>query len=339
MNNGIIFFNYLSAFEEKTYHADATQLSDCLKVEVASNENLQSYERLMRKKFGISLFDELTECKLMGASTSCREAQFYINLSIFEIVKKELDIRAIAGYSAGYWQAALACRVYSLSYFDNVVHPILLEYRDSNFKHWMEAKLASVFISHPEVSDLNFQVKRIIAELGSPRPVFVKDDRPPYSVQIAGDRDAVDDVWQRVRAICPDVERYSTKVRRCDSAHIPVVSWAKALRRLEQTDPKPPVYPMVDPGGRVVTSDGWTNLIGARLLYDAAFLPLNMAHTAGGIRRLNVPVIAIGSTRVTKFSFYGLHDNERPESICLWRFSRSGECYMEPIRMSHIPDW
>jgi hypothetical protein len=75
------------------------------------------------------------------------------------------------------------------------------------------------------------------------------------------------------------------------------------------------------------------------LLYDAAFLPLNMAHTASGIRRLNVPVIAIGSARVTKFSFYGLHDNERPESICLWRLSRSGECYMEPIRMSHIPDW
>jgi hypothetical protein len=339
MSGVTLFMNYLSAFEEQRYHIDATAIGAWIRRQVCRDAKLDMYCELVKRQVGVDLCDELASPSLLNDSMSAREVQFYLNLAIFRLVETKMEVGALAGYSAGYWQTFVASGAYDPEYFNRSVRPIVMKIRSENLAYWNAGTLASVFLSHPEYCNFNAEIKELMSASEYKGAVFVKDDRPPHSLQIAGEREAVERLWKEVCQSYAGLERYSSKVRRCDSAHIPVKSHDDALSALLETKLNIPRYAIIGSHGDRLTPDQWTPNAAAHLLHRAIYEPLSMSRGARGIRDAGLPVLAIGSERVTRFSFHGLTHDVRPTEIAVLRFSEDGEPYRQELLFSSTPDW
>jgi hypothetical protein len=339
MSEVVVFINYLSAFEEKSYHADAVLLAPFLREAASSDDVIATYKEIVERRVGVNLFDELANPSLIAQSMPAREVQYYLNLAIFRIIETQIPIRAVAGYSAGYWQTFVASGAYEVEYFDRAVRPIVMAIRSENLEFWNKGTLASVFLYHPGNDRFNAEVKGWISDSNLKSFVFVKDDRPPFALQIAGHREGVEQIWAMANRYFPEVAGYSSKVRQCDSAHLPVKPHADAHLALSRSELSIPKYPIVGSDGFLLTKENWTTETAALVLYTGVYEPLNMSLGAGGIRRLDLPVIAIGSERVTRFSFHGLAQHIRPLSISIFRFSDSSGIFLERLTFGDTPGW
>jgi hypothetical protein len=339
MTRVVLYFNYLSAFEEKCYCRNTDALSDLLRKAAGRIPMVGQLDDLCVEETGADIVTELAMGRLLSDPMMCRFAQFYLYLMLFEVLKREFEIVAVAGYSAGYWLASVACGLFDPRYFKAVVAPIMMEYRTSNWRSWESDTLSSSFLYHPHFEDLNSVIKEWIATSRFSGKVRVKDDRPPHAIQIAGLRNEVEEIAALAREQFPDLEKYSTKPRRSDGAHINWCDHGWLLERLQAAQPQAPTFPIVGSHGDILSAESWQPSKGAEALFRGVIQPLCMTKLAHTLQTFDLPVLAIGSERVTRFSFHGLSECDRPKYLAVWDGESSPGELPNALTLRSTPDW
>jgi len=210
-----LFFNYLSCYEEKRYCKDAERVARAL--QQASNPRLKRVIEFVEALIRTKLVDELREraflhTKDLEASRLSRVTQAGLYLCVGELIKQACDVRVASGYSFGYsigLHAAEVCEIEE----EARIFMLSEQYIREIWHTWNTDRLRSTVIYDPRDRETNARFKELAGAYGS---IAIKDDRPPYGLQIVGEAAEVEDLRRRYFEAHPGARECSTgMIRSC----------------------------------------------------------------------------------------------------------------------------
>jgi hypothetical protein len=219
-----------------------------------------------------------------------------------DLIRAEYRVAWMGGYSLGYAGAFVIAEMLRLDDVLFQVLPLIRPYAEDNLQCWNAANLRSIFLYGPGESGFNDHAKAAIAEkYPSTR---VKDDRPPYALQVAGREGEIVELRREMLDRYPAAASASTDMIRSDSAHLHPERYPAIAEKLDALRFGTPGCDILTHRDGVLRRDQ-TGQAAGRALFRSILAPLRMSSIVEGMRPYRAPVVLIGSERVSRFAFYG----------------------------------
>lgn len=313
-----IFVNYMSCIEESRYCDNPRDIVSVLlcggipEIEAAC----KSFESIYGRKWE----DEILAPTLLRESDldalrAGRAAQQLLYWFAIENLKMKYKISYLSGYSMGYTVAFMAAKSLNAQTLLNELLPANRTYALDNLSTWMEGSLASTFLYSPSHAEFNAKVKGLISREFT--ELKVKDDRPPYSLQVAGPIAQLRGLRDRVLTLFPQAATHSTQLIKSDSAHLTPEKYTALLEsfcRLPLHIPELDIITHVD--GTLEAGRPHANL--GAVLFNALQAPMRMESINTQARQRGCELVLIGSKRVNRFAFHGFGGNRFSSRYFFW---------------------
>lgn len=322
MNNHGYFFNYASCVEELCY----CQSPETTVRRLAANGDLlipitDWYESTYRR----SLLDEVTSPTFLDSPDlisirSARITQLALFLCAATVMRKNMAPTHTAGYSLGYGAAFSLSETLTFPLFAQDVFSANLPYARANLQALQSDKLRSCFLYDPV--DLNFNAKVRGAIMRGFPDVVIKDDRPPYGMQVVAKEAILTALRDWVFAEFPAAEAGSTRMIASDSAHLHPEQYHAVKQAFRQARYSTPTMDIITHQHGILDR-GVPLMDGGGILFDAIQSPLSMRRVIDGLLQYDGPLIVFGSSRTSSFVFYGLGDQGLGRPIIHWELALS----------------
>jgi hypothetical protein len=263
--------------------------------------------------------DELRDCALLHAKSLealqlSRVIQAGLYLCVAELIKQACDVRVASGYSFGYSIGLHAAEVCELE-DEALIFMASERYVRESWRSWNANRLRSTVIYNPHDHETNARTKELAGDYGS---IVVKDDRAPYGLQIVGESIEVEDLRRRCFEDAPEAEAYSTGMIRSDAAHTAPEQYLEKIDLLKQIRYNTSRFAMVGHSADDDAVFGLSEDRSARRLFESIYAPMNMGRVNERLASHDVPIVLIGSERVSQFAFYGLGDRLLGNTFYFW---------------------
>lgn len=303
-----VFVNYMSCVEEGRYceYPDAvlSKLAECTSPSVTSG--LEAFESV----YGRSFQQEIVEPRLLIRSDldtlrAGRAAQQLLYWYAVEHLKMTHQICYLAGYSMGYTVAFMAAGALTAKTLLSDVMPANRVYAADNFAALQDGGLSSAFLYCPTNLRFNETVK-VLMQTAHP-DVRVKDDRPPYSLQIAGPAKSVRALRATVLTRFPEAAATSAESIASDSAHLTPERYRQLEQRFKELALSRLLVDVVTHLNGTLTPSDRPPALGAAL-FNALQGRMNMSAVNDVAKDRELPLVLFGSKRVNRFAFHGFGD-------------------------------
>lgn len=313
-----IFINYMSCIEESCYCEKPKDIIETLLSDEVSE--IETACKAFESTYGRRWKDEIiTPTLLMGSDLDTlragRAAQQILYWFAIEQLKKKYRISYLSGYSMGYTVAFMAANSLDVQSLLDEVLPANRAYALDNLTAWMEGSIASIFFYFPLSTEFNAAVKDLM--LREFTGVKIKDDRPPYSLQVAGPIAQIQGLRDRVFTLFPQAATYSTQMTKSDSAHLTPEKYTTLLERfcrLPLNVPECDIITHVD--GTLQAGRPHANL--GAVLFNALQAPMRMESINMEARQRGCELVLVGSKRVNRFAFHGFGRNRFSSRYFFW---------------------
>ena len=333
MTRAGLFINYMSCIEERRHCKDL----DAVLAAIAANRSrvvqavIDGYERV----YGAPLFEDLRQAPprsnvSLDTIRRARAAQLMLYICAVDVIRTERQIAWIGGYSLGYGGAFFLSGMLTLDALLRQVMPIIRPYAEDNLRCWNDGSLRSVFLYAPGVAGFNDDAKTSIARRY--RSVRVKDDRPPYALQVAGPEDEIVALRGELLDRYPAAVSASTDMIRSDSAHLYPERYPDIARKLDALAFGAAACDIVTHKDGVLRGES-ARRPAARVLFRSILAPLRMSSIVEGVQLYRAPVILVGSERVSRFAFHGFGDALAGCRFYHWEDVLLGRQPLEPLAM------
>ena len=313
-----VFIGYMSCIEEGRYCDEPKAILDVAMQELGPEAT--QIASLYAEQYGLNLFDELCRPTLLTSGDldkirMARMAQILLYTLAGELLKIRFHLGSVSGYSLGYFPAFMLAGLLSVKDVLEVVAPASRGYAADNRKAWEEGRLFSSFLYCPGEPEF-FDAVSTVIDLGA-CDLTVKDARPPYSLQVVGTHTQLVALRDNAFKQFPAAARYSTSIIRSDSAHVDPKRYCDTERiynGIAFNDSSACLITHIDgpiPAGPAPAFTG-------SMLFRAQHAGMNMSRVNSALARRTGPVVLIGSKRVSKFAFYGMHDRLFPQPHHFW---------------------
>ncbi|AOZ10458.1 hypothetical protein BKK80_33335 [Cupriavidus malaysiensis] len=311
------FFNYASCVEEGRYcqspHTTLRELH-------AHADLLQPLNRWYKETFGRSVFEEVAKPRLLDpldlpSVRTARVTQLVLFLCAAMVLRQRSAPTHTAGYSLGYGAAFALSGVLPFPAFVHDVFSANYPYANDNHTALQEDRLRSCILYDPTEPAFGVTVANAIRRHFP--EVVVKDDRPPYCMQVVAAETVLDALRAWVFRSFPASASHSTRMIRSDAAHLYPDRYQAVKAAFRQA-----AYGV--PGLDIVTHQhgvlGQGRFLedGGGVLFDAIQAPLSMRRVVDVLVAYRGPLIMFGSARTADFVFFGLGNKALNRPVIDW---------------------
>jgi hypothetical protein len=303
-----VFINYMSCIEERRYCKDLDAVLDVLGT--GRSRAIEMVAEVYQRAYGAPLFDDLRQPPprvhaSLDAIRRARAAQLMLYICAVDLIGREHRLAWLGGYSLGYGGVFVIAGMLSLDDLLLQVLPIIRPYSEDNLRRWNAADLRSIFLYAPGASRFNDDAKAVIARRYP--AIRVKDDRPPFALQVAGTESELVKLRRDMLDRYPAAIAASTDIIRCDSAHLHPERYAAIADSLDAIRFRAAACDILTHRDGVLRGD-LAAIAGGGALFRSIHAPLRMSSIVERMVPYRAPVILVGSERVSRFAFYGFGD-------------------------------
>jgi hypothetical protein len=303
-----VFINYMSCIEERRYCKDLDGVLHVLRA--SSSRAVRAVADVYERAYSAPLFDDLRQPPprvhaSLDTIRRARAAQLMLYICAVDVIAREHRLAWMGGYSLGYCGVFVIAGMLSLDDLLFQVLPIIRPYSEDNLRRWNTADLRSIFLYAPGEPRFNDDAKAVIArKLPSIR---VKDDRPPYALQVAGPESELIKLRREMLDRYPAAVSASTDIIRCDAAHLHPERYAALAENLDTVRFRAAACDILTHRDGVLRGDLAAVAAGGAL-FRSILAPLRMSSIVERMQPYRAPVILVGSERTSRFAFYGFGD-------------------------------
>ncbi|WP_454726322.1 MULTISPECIES: hypothetical protein [Cupriavidus] len=311
------FFNYASCVEEGRYcqspHMTLRELR-------AHADLLQPLTGWYEETYRRAVFDEVEKPGLLDDSSlpgirTARITQLVLFLCAAMVLRQRGAPTHAAGYSLGYGAAFALSGVLTFPAFVHEVFSANFPYASDNHAALQEDRLRSCILydpTEPAFGDIVANaIRRHFPE------VVVKDDRPPYCMQVVAPEALLEALRAWVFRSFPISALHSTRVIRSDAAHLYPDRYQTVKAAFRQVAYSQPDLDIITHQHGVLRQ-GQVPEDGGGVLFDAIQAPLSMRRVVDCLCAYRGPLIMFGSARTADFVFFGLSNRTLSRPVLDW---------------------
>ncbi|SPA24715.1 hypothetical protein CBM2637_A170049 [Cupriavidus taiwanensis] len=311
------FFNYASCVEEGRYcQSPHTTLRE-LRAHADLLQPLTGWYELTYRR---AVFEEVARPRLLDPSDlrgirSARVTQLVLFLCAAMVMRQHGAPTHVAGYSLGYGAAFALSGVLTFPTFVHDVFSANFPYAEDNHAALQEDRLRSCILYDPTESTFGDTVASAIQHHFP--EVIVKDDRPPFCMQVVAPQTVLDALRAWVFRSFPAAASHSTRMISSDSAHLYPDRYRAVKAAFRQVAYGKPTLDIVTHQHGVLRQ-GQLPEDGGGVLFDAIQAPLSMRRVVDNLVAYRGPLIMFGSARTADFVFFGLGSKALNRPLLDW---------------------